>query len=390
MKKAALLMLLTLVGLGAVEVKSTVDITYEGYSNSGVQTDVNGDVELSGKNTLFASKMKLIYLYSDRYEERRYIYINELFAARSMRDYRFEIGKRVVYWGELEGYNITDVFNQKNYLLDPFDKSAKLGSWSGTVSRYFGDDLFEAGVKFYEEDLDLSNSHTPYYPLPISYSSHLNLQEERYTPTLYMSYTLTSEKIVESESRVILWHGYDNKRNFIPIEYGQRLAQYVYRVNKALFLSHIVYEDMIFKAEGSYTQVINYGPMSDYWQFGVGAEKSLYDIGGADVTFYTEYYRYMYKDDTKVKNVDISEIYNDDLFLAAKLNFNDIRSSELRAGMLYDFDNSEKVFKVEAKMRLLDRFVLHAQWLRIMPDDNTLLSAFEDHTRMKFGMRYTF
>jgi len=390
MKKAALLMLLILVGLGAVEVKSTVDITYEGYSNSGVQTDVNGDVELSGKNTLFASKMKLIYLYSDRYEERRYIYINELFAARSMRDYRFEIGKRVVYWGELEGYNITDVFNQKNYLLDPFDKSAKLGSWSGTVSRYFGDDLFEAGVKFYEEDLDLSNSHTPYYPLPISYSSHLNLQEERYTPTLYMSYTLTSEKIVESESRVILWHGYDNKRNFIPIEYGQRLAQYVYRVNKALFLSHIVYEDMIFKAEGSYTQVINYGPMSDYWQFGVGAEKSLYDIGGADVTFYTEYYRYMYKDDTKVKNVDISEIYNDDLFLAAKLNFNDIRSSELRAGMLYDFDNSEKVFKVEAKMRLLDRFVLHAQWLRIMPDDNTLLSAFEDHTRMKFGMRYTF
>ncbi|SFV89989.1 hypothetical protein MNB_SV-4-1169 [hydrothermal vent metagenome] len=390
MKNPIILILISFAWLGAVDFTGSIDIAHSGYSHASDETETSGYLEFGNKNTLFESKMKCIYLYSDRYEERRYFYLNELFAAKNTEDYRFEIGKRIIFWGELEGYNITDIFNQKNYLLDPFDKSAKLGSWSGTLSRYFGDDLFEAGVKFYEENLDLSDPHTPYYPLPIPYSSSLNLQEGRYTPTLYLSYTLTSEKIVESESRIILWHGYDNKRNFIPIEYGQRLAQYAYRVNKALFLSHIVYEDMIFKLEGSYTHIIDYAPMSDYGQFGVGAEKSLYDIGGTDVTFYTEYYRYIYKDDTKVKNVDISEIYNDDLFLAAKLNFNDTRSSELRAGMLYDLGNSEKVFKVEAKMRLLDRFVLHALWLHILPDDNTLLSAFEDHTRITFGIRYTF
>lgn len=390
MRKPVWLLLFLFFRLEAVEFKSTVDMTYADYSRSAGETEVSGEVGLGFENSFFESKAKLIYLYSSRYEERRYIDINELYAAKNVGAYRFEIGKRVVYWGELEGYNITDVFNRKNYLLDPFDKSAKLGSWSGTVSRYFGDDVLEAGVKFYEDDLDLADTHTPYYPLPIPYSSRLNLQDERYTPTVYVSYAMTSEGMLESESRVILWHGYDNKRNFIPVDRGQRLAQYAYMVDKALFLSHVVYEDMIFKLEGSYTHVIDHALMSDYWQFGAGAEKSLYDIGGADVTFYAEYYRYIYQDDTKVKNVDLSEIYDDDLFLALKLNFNDTRSSEIKAGMLYDLGNSEKVFKIEAGMRVLDRFLLHGEWLRLLPEPNTLLSVFDDHTRVKFGLSYTF
>ena len=390
MNRAVLSILLSLSCLGAVEFKSTVDVTHTGYSDSGDQTEVNGDIELSQHGGFFEGEMHLVYLYSNHYKKRRYLYLNELYASKSMKEYRFEIGKRIVYWGELEGYNITDVFNPKNYLLDPFDKSAKLGSWSAALSRYFGDDVLEAGVKFYEENLVLSDAHTPYYPLPLPYNKTLTLQNRRYTPTFYIGYTLTSETFVESESRLIVWHGYDNKRNFIPIAYGQELGQYAYRVNKALFLSHIVYDDMLFKAEGSYTHVIDYAPMSDYWQFGIGAEKSLYDIAGTDVTLYAEYYRYVYKENTKVKNVDISEIYNDDLFLAAKLNFNDTRSSELRAGMLYDIGNREKVFKVEAKTRLMDRFVLHAQWLHMLPASHTLLSTFKDRTRMQFGIRYTF
>ncbi len=390
MKKVVLLILFTHFAIGEIAFKSTVDMTHTGYSYSGDQTEVSGNIELSKEDGFFEGQLSLIYLYSDRYEKRRYLYLNELYASKSMGEYRFEIGKRVAYWGELEGYNITDIFNPKNYLLDPFDKSAKLGSWSVALSRYFVDDVLEAGMQFYEENLAFSDAHTPYYPLPLPYSTSLKLQEARYTPTVYVSYTLSSEEVVESESRLIVWHGYDNKCNFVPVAYGQELAQYAYRVNKALFLSHIVYDDMLFKAEASYTHIIDYDPMSDYWQFGVGAEKSLYDIAGTDVTLYAEYYRYHYEDGSKVKNVDMSEIYNDDLFLAAKLNFNDTRSSEVRAGMLYDIGNREKVFKIEAKTRLLDRFVLHAQWLHIVPVNHTLLSTFKDHTRMQFGVRYTF
>ena len=58
--------------------------------------------------------------------------------------------------------------------------------------------------------------------------------------------------------------------------------------------------------------------------------------------------------------------------------------------MLYDIGNREKVFKIEAKTRLLDRFVLHAQWLHILPSNHTLLSTFKDRTRIQFGIRYTF
>ncbi|MCF6206807.1 MAG: hypothetical protein L3J47_07965 [Sulfurovum sp.] len=390
MKRSLLLILFSLAGLEAFEFKSTVDLMHVEYAHSGGQTEMNGNVALSGKNSFAEGKMTLIYLYSERYKEKRYLRLNELYVAKNMREYRVEVGKRLLYWGELEGYNITDVFNQKNYLFDPFDKSAKLGSWSGTVSRYFGDNVLEAGVKFYEEDMEFGNSRTPYYPLPLTYSSQLNLQEGHNTPTWYISYALTGDAIVESESRIIFWHGYDMKRNFIAGDYGQTVVQYAYRVNKALLLSHIVYEDMIFKLEGSYTDVINYAPMSDYWQLGLGAEKSFYDIAGADVTLYAEYYRYGYNDEGKVEHVDISEIYDDDLFLATRIIFNDTRSSEVKIGMLYDLEKSERVFKAEAKMRLLDRFVLHAEWLRFIPKENSLLSTFDDHTRTQFGISYSF
>jgi hypothetical protein len=244
-------------------------------------------------------------------------------------------------------------------------------------------------MKFYEEDLKYPDQTTPYYPLPLAYDSDLLLEDSRYTPSFYVNYTFSTNENIESENRVILWHGYDTKRYFIPTNQAT-LSQYAYRINKALFLSHVVYNDMIFKLEGSYTDVIDDNLMSDYWQWSVGAEKSFYDIAGMDVTFYTEYYRYDYRDDEKIKNVDISEIYNDDLFLAMKLNFNDTGSSEIKAGMLYDLGNSEKVFKVEAKTRVKDRFVLHGELLRLLPVTSSLLSSFSDHTRVTVGLTYTF
>ncbi len=372
-----------------VEFKNEIDFSGIGYNKRHSEVLLSGNSEMTYKREGLEAKVRLGYLYSSEYAKRRYLYLNELYVTKDIGSYRIDAGKRILYWGELEGYNITDIFNTKNYLKDPFEKAAKLGSWSVSLSHYEGEKVIEAGVKFYEERQEFGDVQTPYYPLPLPYDPLLKTQQSRYTPTLYISYAWSSDAIMESESRVLLWHGYDAKRDFLPAD-ADRLFQYAYRVNKLLLLSHLVYRDTIFKFEGSYTNVIDYLPMSDYWQIGIGTEQSLYDLGGMDLTIYGEYYAYGYRNRQGHEQVDISEIYNDDLFLAFKLDVNDAGSSEVKAGILYDLGNKEKVFKVQARTRVMDRFVVYAEVLRLFPAGDTLLDRFDNHTRMTVGVNYTF
>jgi len=381
--------LLCCIGADAAAFKSTAALSYVGYEDAENDLRASGELSVKLHKENIDAEASLIFLYSRQYDAQRYIDLQTLYGSYTHDVWRIEAGKRLLYWGELEGYNIADIFNPKNYLYDPFDQSAKRGSWSVAVQRYFGEDVLEVGAKLYEEEREFGNVGDPFYPLPLPYDASLQHEKSRYDPSLYLSYTLSSDVWVESESRMIFWHGYDNKRYFMPDSLG-RLHQYAYRVDKALFLSHVVYNDTIFKCEAAYTWVNDDRQMSDYWQFGIGAERSVYDIAGTDVTVYAEYYRYGYADEGKVEQVDISELYNDDLFLAAKLNVNDPRSSEIKAGMLYDFTHDEKLFKVELRTRVQDSLVVEGALLRLIPSQETLLGSLNERTRLDVTLSYSF
>lgn len=363
-------------------------IAYNDYNNELVAL---GNTKLSFENEYFKTDAAVEFLYSSEYKERRYLLLNELYFIKEFNDYRFVIGKELKYWGELEGYNIADVYNQKNYLKDPFDKSAKLGSIGANITRYFNENSLEVGVKFYEQDIKYPQNETPYAPLAMNYTKKLQTSDARYTPTLYLKANLVTDELLDSETSLILWHGYDTKRYFIPIS-STTLAQYAHRVDKVILLSHIVLGDTILKTELAYTDIIKNKKMSDYTQLSFGAEHSLYDIVGTDITLYGEYYRYLYVDDTKIQNVDIAEVYNNDIFLALRLNFNDVGSSDMKLGVLQDLDKGESVFKVDFHSRVRDDFVLHGEFLKILSSTGnaTVLSRFANTQRFIFGIDYTF
>lgn len=363
-------------------------IAYNDYNNELVAL---GNTKLSFENEYFKTDAAVEFLYSSEYKERRYLLLNELYFIKEFNDYRFVIGKELKYWGELEGYNIADVYNQKNYLKDPFDKSAKLGSIGANITRYFNENSLEVGVKFYEQDIKYPQNETPYAPLAMNYTKKLQTSDARYTPTLYLKANLVTDELLDSETSLILWHGYDTKRYFIPIS-STTLAQYAHRVDKVILLSHIVLGDTILKTELAYTDIIKNKKMSDYTQLSFGAEHSLYDIVGTDITLYGEYYRYLYVDDTKIQNVDIAEVYNNDIFLALRLNFNDVGSSDMKLGVLQDLDKDESVFKVDFHSRVRDDFVLHGEFLKILSSTGnaTVLSRFVNTQRFIFGIDYTF
>ncbi len=388
--KIILFFILLTSSLIAYEHKFELGVDGMGYSKYANEMVANGNATLSFSNDFFQTDAKLEFLYSSEYKDRRYLLLNELYISREFDDYEVSIGKKIKYWGELEGYNVADIYNQKNYLKDPFDKNAKYGAIGADITRYFDENSLELGVKFYEDDIAYPQDLTPYSPFPISYDKKLELSNKCYTPTLYLNANLVNDEYFDNEIKMILLHGYDTKRNLILNSHFS-LSQYAYRVNKALLLSHIIYSDTIFKTELSYTDILDYTPMSDYTQLSFGVEKSFYEISKTDMTLYAEYYRYIYADNTKVKNVDISEIYDNDLFLAMRINFNDVRSSELKLGVLQDLTKDERILKAEANSRVFDSFMLHGEYLHIVSNTaNTLLSKFDNSSRFILGVKYTY
>lgn len=373
------------INLYAIEYKSSMTYKYISYNDFENENMISGDLKLKHENEGLILNGTFEYLYSLEYDKKRYIDPNELYILKDFPSASLNFGKQIKYWGELEGFNVADIFNKKRYIYDPFDKDKKVGSYTLNTIFYLDDSNIEVGTKFYEEDMEYPGKDEPYYPFILNYNADLQSTKSRYTPSIYIKYGFTTEEI-ESENKLIFWHGFDSKRQIILD--NSTLYQEAYISTKLIYLSNIIYEDYIFKFEGMGTDVES-EYLSDYAQVAFGVEKSIYDIKGNDLTFYLEYYKYKYFN-TSQKNIDISEAYNNDIFIAVKLNLNDANSSEFKGGILLDTQTSERVFKVEFFRRLNDRVVLNSEILSIEAKDNSVLTAFDNSTRVTVGFTYNF
>jgi len=385
--KSLLILIPILTFLNAVDGHSNFSIQKTYYNKSVPESQIHGNTYIEAKQDKTTSKIDVDYRFSSSYDK-QYINLKEFYTIQEYKDYLFSIGKVIKHWGELEGFNITDVYNQKNYLADPFNKDEKIGKWSLSASKYSKNQILELGMKFYEANQKLPHKKAPYSPIPVNYNRKLQLEDSRKTPTVYARYTVTTDDNIESDTSFIVQSGYDNKRYFSPKD-KNTLVQNAYRANKYMIHSNVNYNDTFIKGEASYTDVINNKVVSDYHQVAVGVEKTVYDIIGMDVGLYTEYYKYKYKE-KKLENQDMSEVYNNDVFLAMKVNLNDVGNTELKAGVLVDLDSSEKIFKVELKSRIKDKVVLKGEVLKIKDAKNSLLSNFKDTTRTNFDATYNF
>lgn len=371
----------------AIHLKGDIGTEYISYNHSENDVVMSGKSELTAKNESFALRTGVDFFYSQQYKDKRKIYLNELYGTYEKDAYKLQLGKILTYWGELEGNNLTDVFNPKNSMLDFFDKGEKRGAWSLFLTAFEENKNIELGIKFYEEDNAYVDKESPYNILPLSYKNTLQIHN-RYDPTVHLKFSFSTDENIESESSIILQKGYDNKRYFAPINSGQ-IAQYAYKANKIMFLSNILFNDIIFKVEGAYTDVMNENRMSDYRQFGIGLEKGFYDFNGMDITLYTEYYAYDYLDDTKPKHVDVSELYDNDIFMALRFTLNDTRDSEFKIGFLKDLTCYESLTKAEVKSRVSDSLVLSAEALHFSKHFETY-KPLANHTRFKLAVKYFF
>ena len=390
MKKFLLVSLIPIV-LSAYdfEYKGNIGVEAE-YFNHNVQNKRDNalalrlEAELKTKFDNSEIALKVIGLLDKDDDNRRFMEFNDLYYKYNFQDSDILIGRNTRFWGALEFYNITDIFNTKNIADDPYDYDSKLGAWNAAYTKYFGNSELSLIVKLYEEKQKMQDSKSINNFLPLPYNDTLKTQRGETRPSIYLKYGGTGDE-VQIDYGIVYENGYDSQR-YMTYNQGS-LQQNAYIVNKLLGYATLVSGDTIYKTEAAYT-LSDDKTVSDYGELGVGLEHTLYGFWeDRDLGLLAEYYRYEARDDTKLGAKDFSYFFQNDLSIGFRVSMNDIYSSELLAGMDIDFDNKEKIYTLKYDTRVYEKYKLQLSYLHLSPSDN---SAFKRLDRFKFEFGYYF
>ncbi|MDE2888669.1 MAG: hypothetical protein OXR72_10665 [Gemmatimonadota bacterium] len=106
------------------------------------------------------------------------------------------------------------------------------------------------------------------------------------------------------------------------------------------------------------------GVEEDYVAATLGGEYTVYSVFGsaADLSLIGEW-----NYDGRGRNA--TNIFQNDLFLAARLAFNDIQSTEVLGSLMDDFDTTTRVLTFELNRRISGRFSLHLEAIALLDVD---------------------
>ena len=235
-------------------------------------------------------------------ENRKYSKVNEVFFKYESDNYDLKIGKDIKYWGALELHNLTDIYNEKNTQNDMFDESSKLGTKAITYNYYLQN----------EDSISLIISED---------------KNEKNNISSYIKYSGSRDDIASRDFAYIL-----NSKD-----------------EKFLMFHTLIVNDSIYKLEYLYKN------KTKKYQAGIGIEHTLYGlINKKDLSLLLEYY----------KSNETINSYKNKIFLASRLTFNDVSSSDLTIGLIKDNTLDEYSKSVEYNTRLYDKFKIKLSYLK--------------------------
>ena len=331
------------------------------------------------------------YDLTDEKNERTFIRLDELYGKYYFENDMVLAGRNIRFWGALEVNNIVDTFNTKDFRTDGLDPQ-KQGAWNASYTHYFESSELSFIAKFYEEKQEMAAYPYVYYFFPekipvdgvgltdASYDANRESEESLYRPTLYLSYTGSTESDYPVDYAIILQHGFDSQRAFStivdPMAQTTTFKERLYLANKVLTYNTMVVGSTLLKLEGLVTDVIDDNVTSverrvaDYYQFGLGVEHTLTGfIGEADIGLIGEYYYYDTFDHSNEIADDLAlfQVFQNDLFLGFRYTFNDASDSSIIAGAIIDMNYDEQSYSLKYETRFFDVLSMKADYAYINP-----------------------
>ncbi len=324
------------------------------------------------------------YRYSQHDSRRTHFDIRELTWLLAEDDWELRVGFRKVFWGVAEGLHLVDIINQTD-LVENNDTEDKLGQpminlalirkW-GTIDLFilpgFRDRTFagvEGRLRAFPE-VDVSNAIYQKHGI----EKHLGFAAR------------WSHSVGAWDVGVSHFYGMGREPTFKLNNSSNesiKLIPFYQLINQTGIDIQLTYEEWILKHEA----IVRSGQGKTFYATTSGVEYTLFNLfsSGLDLGGVVEY---MY--DTRGTN-NVSAPFQDDILAALRFGFNDIQSTEILAGVLFDRTNNTKFYNIEASRRLGESFTIDME-MRLFSGAPATDPAYsfreDDHFRVELGYHF--
>ncbi|MEL7426264.1 MAG: hypothetical protein AAFN81_24940 [Bacteroidota bacterium] len=277
----------------------------------------------------------------DRDENRTHWDIRELYWQYYQKNWELSVGAKKIFWGVTESAHLVDVINQTDQ-VESFDGEAKLGQPMAHFSLATKVGIFDAFVLPYFRKRIFPGLEGRLRPPFLLAKDDIAFEAnaEEWNPDLAFRWAHT---LGASDVGVSYFYGNGREPVFLPQENGSAFDIF-YPLNHQIGVDlQTITGPWIWKLESFFRQ----NDVQEVFALAAGFEYTFSNIreSGIDLSVLSEYLSDN-RDELALNSLD------NDIFLGSRLAFNDVQSTEILFGGIFDLARSSQLWSVEASRRL--------------------------------------
>lgn len=303
--------------------------------------------------------------------------------------WELRVGLDRVFWGVVESNNLVDIVNQVDLVEHPDEKS-KLGQFMGHLTYAAPWGVVEVlGMPHHRQRTFPGRSGRLRFPwlVDADLATYESGAEERHVDVA----ARYSHTIGALDFGISAFEGTSREPFLIPTFRADRdvaLAPHYGQIRQLGLDGQLTLGAWLLKLEAIHrTGMLNrLGREEPYSSFVLGGEYAFYSVFGStlDITMLTEW---CYDE----RGIRSTTKFENDVFLGARLAFNDVQGTELLVSTLLGTDHDSRVFSVELNRRLADRWSLSVEAIALRELDPTdILYETRRDSFVEVGLTYSF
>lgn len=349
------------------------------YLSGSIETEIYHEWDDGTQSIAFVP----FYRLSQHDSRRTHFDIRELTWLKVADKWELRVGIRKDFWGVSESQHLVDIINQTDFvensdtedkLGQPMINLALINDW-GTLDLYLLTGFRER---------TFAGKEGRFRSIP-----EIDAGEERYEKhgiEKHMAYAIRwSHSIGDWDLGFSHFYGTsrdpsilveaDSQGNIQLIPYYEMIHQTSVDIQKTQ-------ENMLWKLES----IVRSGQGKTFYAGTGGFEYTFYSVfeSAIDVGIVAEY---LY--DSRGSHAPV--VFEDDFLVGVRLGFNDVQSTELLAGIIFDRTDNTKFYNIEASRRFGDHWKaeLEVRFFSSAPENDPAY-LFRDDDHLRFELRYYF
>lgn len=348
--------------------------------NAGMSVRVNPEFRLKFSNNSSLLTVEPFARIDELDEERTHFDIRQLDVTVIKNNWLFQAGISKLFWGVTESANLVDIVNQVDVVEDPFGDD-KLGQPLFRASRFYDNGSVSLLLmpyfrkRVFPGKKDRFRLSLPIDTNNISYES--KNEENNIDVAIRLQHTID-----RMDFGLSFFHGTSRTPDLLLNEEALTLTQHYPLVDTASLDLQYTGDEWLWKLE-----YLNTSFDSRHHSAAVGGfeyTQPRFAKTNGDIGYIMEYH-------TDSRNDSGIVPFQNDLFLGARIAFNDLKSSEILIGTFYDADTKTKIYTLEASTHINDSIIFNVE-STVFSDvaDDDVFQDFKNDSNLQLGVEMYF